>query len=316
MPLLWRVFATNAVVLAVATLALVLSPATVSFPIALAELIVLAGGLTAMLVLDLALLRRAFGPLRRLTAVMRGVDPLRPGDRAPVPEGDPEVAELTQAFNEMLDRLEFERRDSARRALGAQESERQRIARELHDEVGQVLTAVVLRLDRLRRTIEPGQRAELEETREAVRGSIREVGAIARRLRPEALDDLGLPSALAELTNDVGRRAGLRVERVVAADLPALSDDEELVVYRVAQEALTNAVRHGQPRHARVQLGAVDGTVELEVRDDGSGFDVTAEGEGAGLRGMRERAVLVGAVVEVLSRAGAGTTVRLRLSRR
>jgi two-component system sensor histidine kinase UhpB len=214
----------------------------------------------------------------------------------------------------MLDRLEFERRDSARRALGAQEGERLRIARELHDEIGQVLAAVVLRLDRLRQTVEPRQRAEVEEAREAVRASIREVGVIARRLRPEALDDLGLKSALAELTNDVGRRTGLRIERVVAADLPALTDDEELVVYRVAQEALTNAVRHGQPRHARVQLAAVDGTVELEVRDDGSGFDTAAEG--AGLRGMRERAVLIGAAVEVSSRFGEGTTVRLRLARR
>jgi two-component system sensor histidine kinase UhpB len=307
------VFSTNAVVLAAATLALVLSPATISFPIALAELIVLVGGLAAMLALNFALLRRAFGPLRRLTAVMRGVDPLRPGGRAPVPDGDPEVAELTRAFNEMLDRLEFERRDSARRALGAQERERLRIARELHDEVGQVLTAVVLQLDRLQRTTEPERRAELEETREAVRGSLREVGAIARRLRPEALDDLGLPSALAELTNDVERRAGVRVERALAAGLPVLSDDEELVVYRVAQEALTNAVRHGAPRHASVRLRSVGGAVELEVHDDGAGFKVGANGEGAGLRGMRERAVLVGAVVDVTSAPGAGTTVRLRL---
>jgi two-component system sensor histidine kinase UhpB len=315
-PLLWRVFATNAAVLAVATLALVLSPATISFPIAIAELIVLVGGLAAMLAIDLALLRRAFGPLRRLTALMQDIDPLRPGDRAPVPEGDPDVAELTRAFNEMLDRLEFERRDSARRALGAQESERLRIARELHDEIGQALTAVVLQLDRLQRTADPAQRAGVEETREAVRASLEEVRAIARRLRPEALDDLGLTSALAALTNDVARRAGVSVDRVIAPDLPVLSDDEELVVYRVAQEALTNAVRHGAPRHARVRLRALDGAVELEVSDDGEGFDVSTVGEGAGLRGMRERAVLVGAAVDVASRVGAGTTVRLQLTPR
>src|SRR5919109_2889075 len=172
MPLLWRVFATNAVVLAAATLLLVLSPATISFPIALAELIVLAVGLSAMLALDLVLLRRAFGPLRRLTAMMRGVDPLRPGGRAPVPTSDPDVAELTGAFNEMLDRLEFERRDSARRALSAQESERRRIARELHDEVGQVLTAVLLQLDRVQRELDERRRREVEEAREAVRASL------------------------------------------------------------------------------------------------------------------------------------------------
>ena len=180
----------------------------------------------------------------------------------------------------MLDRVEFERRDSARRALAAQEGERRRIARELHDEVGQVLTAVVLQLDRVQRGVDARQRSEVEEAREAVRGSLEDVRAIARRLRPEALDDLGLSSALAVLTNEVGRHAGLRVERTVAPDLPLLSPEEELVVYRVAQEALTNAVRHGGARRAWVVLRAIDGAVELAVRDDGSGFDAAVVSEG------------------------------------
>ena len=313
-PLLWRVFATNAVVLTAATLLLVLTPATVSFPIALAELIVLVGGLATMLVLDLALLRRAFGPLRRLTTTMRSVDPLRPGSRAPVSASDPDVAELTLAFNDMLDRVEFERRDSARRALGAQESERLRIARELHDEVGQALTAVVLQLDRLERGVGPSQREQVEAAREAVRGSLEEVRTIAVLLRPEALDDLGLSSALAFLTNEVARHAGVRVDRVLSPDLPPLSAEEELVVYRVAQEALTNVVRHSGARRAWLELRAIGDGVELAVRDDGSGFDVAAVQTGAGLRGMRERAVLVGADVEIASGAGNGTTVRLRLA--
>ena len=100
MTLLWRVFGTNAAVLVAATLVLVVSPVTVSFPIALAELVVLVGGLAAMLVLNLVLLRRAVRPLGRLTNVMRGIDPLRPGERARVDAADPEVAELTAAFNE------------------------------------------------------------------------------------------------------------------------------------------------------------------------------------------------------------------------
>ena len=171
------------------TLVLVVSPLTVSFPIALVELVALGGGLVAMLVLNLALLRRTFRPLGRLTTVMRGIDPLRPGERATVDEADPEVAELTAAFNDMLGRLEVERRDSARRALAAQEGERRRIARELHDEVGQALTAVILQLDRAgRRRGSDG----VAEARESVRSSLEEVRGIARRLRPEALDDLGL----------------------------------------------------------------------------------------------------------------------------
>jgi two-component system sensor histidine kinase UhpB len=292
----------NAAVLVAATLVLVLSPATVSFPVALTELVVLAGGLAAMLALNLALLRRALDPLARLTRFMRDVDPLRPGGRADIGPADLEVAELTGAFNEMIERLEIERRESARATLAAQEGERSRIARELHDEVGQTLTAVVLQLERAARQADPPVRGHVDEAREAVRASLEDVREIARRLRPEALDDLGLASALAALTNDVSRRTGLRVQRRVAPDLPALEPEVELVVYRVAQEALTNVARHS---------GA--GRVELTVRDDGHGFDPAVGDVGAGLRGMRERAVLVGAALDVESRPGDATVVRLRL---
>ncbi len=308
-PLLWRVFATNAAVLAVATMLLVLTPVTVSFPIALAELVVLVGGLGTMLALDLALLRRAFAPLRRLTTTMRAVDPLRPGGRAPAPSADPEVTELTEAFNEMLDRLEFERRDSARRALAAQEAERRRLARELHDEVGQVLTAVVLQLDRLGREAAGEQRMGVVEAREAVRASLEDVRGIARRLRPEALDDLGLASALEALANDVERRTGVRTEPAIDGHLSGLSAEEELVIYRIAQEALTNAVRHGRAQRVSIRVRSD----ELVVHDDGVGFDAAITADGTGLRGMRERAVLIGARLDVDSRRGGGTTVRMRL---
>ena len=313
--MLWRVFASNAAVLVVATLVLVLSPITVSFPIALVELIALAGGLAVMLMTDLLLLRRTFRPLARLTSVMRGIDPLRPGERAAIDAADPEVGELAAAFNEMLGRLERERRESARRALAAQEGERRRIARELHDEVGQALTAVVLQLDRVgRRT--PAAGADAAEARETVRATLEEVREIARRLRPEALDDLGLASALAELTNGISRRTGVQVERRIAADVPPLEAEEELVIYRVAQEALTNVVRHAGMTAATLALVVRDGRVELEVSDSGSGFEPEKVSEGAGLLGMRERAVLIGAQLEMSSRRGRGTSVRLRLARR
>ena len=219
MSLLWRVFASNAAVLAAATLALVLSPATVSFPVALTEAVVLAGGLAAMLGIDFVLLRRAFGPLGRLRRFMAEVDPLQPGARAEVDGADPEVAELTVSINEMIERLERERRESARAALAGQEAERVRIARELHDEVGQTLTAIVLQLERAAR--DTGA-AEVAEAREGVRETLEEVREIARRLRPEALDDLGLGSALAALTVDVSRRTRLRIDRRLAPDVAAV----------------------------------------------------------------------------------------------
>jgi two-component system, NarL family, sensor histidine kinase UhpB len=313
MRLLWRVFATNAAILVAATLVLVISPVTVSFPIALAELVAVLGGVAAMLVLNLVLLRRALRPLERLTAVMRGIDPLRPGERATVDAADPEVAELTAAFNEMLGRIEVERRESARRALAAQESERRRVARELHDEVGQALTAVVLELDRAGRT---GANGSVADAREAVRASLEDVRGIARRLRPEALDDLGLTSALAALTNDVTRRTHVHVERRIAPGLPSLEPEEELVVYRVAQEALTNVVRHAAARSAWLALDVRDGRVALEVRDAGAGFEERVAGAGTGLLGMRERAVLIGAELVIASTPGLGTSVLLRLGLR
>jgi two-component system sensor histidine kinase UhpB len=312
MPLLWRVFASNAAVLVAAALLLVLSPATVSFPVALTEAALLVAGLAAMLGIDFVLLRRAFGPLARLRRFMAEVDPLQPGARAAVGAAGPEVAELTVAFNEMIGRLERERRESARAALAGQEAERLRIARELHDEVGQTLTAIVLQLERAAR--ETGA-AEVAEAREGARQTLEDVREIARRLRPEALDDLGLASALAALTVGVSRRTRLRVERHVAAGLPALAAEEELVIYRVAQEALTNVARHSGATAAIVQLRSDDGKVELIVQDDGRGFDPAAR-EGSGLLGMRERAVLVGATLSIESAETRGTRIRLRLGAR
>ena len=150
--LFWRVFTINTVVLVVGAVALALSPATVSSRIHLNEVVVLAVGVGVVLAVDLVLMRRVFGPLERLSALMRRVDPLTPGQRVELDRPVAEVAELSVAFNEMLDRLELERRESARRALDAQEEERRRMARELHDEIGQTLTGVVLQLETLERT--------------------------------------------------------------------------------------------------------------------------------------------------------------------
>ena len=148
LPLLWRVFAINATLLVIATLLLALTPVTIHAPIALVEAIDLVVGLVVMLAANLLLLRHTLAPIDRLIERMRTVDLLRPGQRL-VERGGVEVAELVRAFNQMLERLETERRESGRRALRAQEAERLRIARGLHDEVGQVLTGVLLQLDSL-----------------------------------------------------------------------------------------------------------------------------------------------------------------------
>ena len=210
--LFWRVFATNAAVLALAFAGLVLTPVSVSVPVAAGELIVLSVGLLGVLAVTSALLRPAFRPLDELAEMMRRHDPLSPGTRAKV-DGDPDVAALAQTFNEMLERLEFERRDSARRALLLQEAERRRIARELHDEVGQTLTGVMLQVEGLAATIPAELHEQLDELRETARLGTEEVRRIARRLRPEALEDLGLRSALAALATAFGDQARLVVQR-------------------------------------------------------------------------------------------------------
>ena len=302
MPLFWRVFAINATILTAAMVALVVSPLTVSFPVALTELLVLGVGLAALLLVNLAWLRRVFTPLARLSRTMRQLDPLEPGSRVPLEDADPEIAELTGAFNEMVERLERERRDSGLRALAAQESERRRIALELHDEVGQALTAAMLRLDHV----------DIDEAKEGLRAALVEVKDIAQRLRPEALDDLGLKNALRALVASVARDARLNVVPDIDADLPPLTHEQELVVYRIAQEALTNAVRHADAGVIRFSLCRGADEVVLTVQDDGRGFEPARVSPASGIRGMRERALLVRARLEVDSAPGRGTVVTLR----
>jgi len=223
LPLFWRAFATNALAMLLAFAALVLAPITVSVPIAATELIVLAAGLVLLLIFNLVLLRPAFRPLDRLAETMRRHDPLSPGERVPV-DGEPDVAALAQAFNEMLDRLESERRGSARFALRVLEDERKRIARELHDEVGQTLTGVMLQVEGLAAKIPEELREQLDELRETARGGTEDVRRIARQLRPEALEDLGLQSALSALATAFGEQAGINVRRNLEPAVP-LSDE-------------------------------------------------------------------------------------------
>jgi two-component system sensor histidine kinase UhpB len=306
----WRVFLTNAAVLVGVSVFYVLSPATISSPVLLSEALVLVAAITVTLFLNLLLLERAFAPLDELRRLMQAVDPLRPGRRIALERADADVAALADTFNAMLDRLETERRESARRALAAQEEERRRVARELHDELGQVLTGVLLLLDEADKASAQRAAQAINEGREAARAAIEEVRRIVRDLRPEALDDLGLPSALAALAASFERRTGIRVERRLAGDLPRLSSEQDLVLYRVTQEALTNVARHAHASHAELRIEHVDGHVRVVVRDDGCGF-AGAPPDDRGIGGIRERAMLVRGTVEVDSAPGGGTQVVL-----
>jgi two-component system sensor histidine kinase UhpB len=309
MSLFTRVLLANGAVLLIATLLLLFSPVEISYPVTDTQAVILVTGFVVSIGLNLVLLRGVIAPLRRLTDIMRRVEPMQPGPRLAIRHADADVKALAHAFNDMLDRLEHERRESGARALSAQEAERQRIARELHDEVGQVLTSVVLELEHAARNAPPEDAEQLASAREAVRHSLEDVRRIARELRPEMLDDLGLQSALRALCTAAAAHERLHVERRLELT-DAVSPEVELVVYRVAQESLTNVMRHADASEVLVSLQHVGGGLRLIVRDDGRGMPAGLNG-GAGIAGMRERAMHVGGWVTVSSPGAGGTEVRL-----
>jgi two-component system, NarL family, sensor histidine kinase UhpB len=309
MSLFMRVLLANAAVLAIATLLLLFSPIEISYPVTNSQATILVTSFVVSVALNIVLLRGVIAPLRRLTETMRSVEPLQPGRRLAIRGADADVKELTGAFNDMLDRLEDERRESGRRALLAQEAERQRIARELHDEVGQVLTSVVLELEHAARRADDRDAAQLATAREAVRQSLEDVRRIARELRPEMLDDLGLQSALRALCTAAAAHEELHVERRLEL-AEAVSPEVELVVYRVAQESLTNVMRHAGASEVLVALAHVGGGLRLVVRDDGRGLPTDFNG-GTGIAGMQERALHVGGRLTVSRLPAGGTEVRL-----
>jgi two-component system sensor histidine kinase UhpB len=310
LPLYWRVFAVNASLLTVIAVLLIVSPVTISFPIALTEAIVVLIGLLVTVAANAFFLRRAFAPLGRLAQRMEMVDLLRPGQRLPVLRQD-EIGRVVAAFNRMLDRLERERHESARRVLAAQEAERVGIARDLHDEVGQVLTGVLLQLNSIAEAT-PEHREELDQARQAVRRALDEVRRISSELRPEMLEHLGLGSALTELATSFARVSGLEVERDFAVALPKLAPEVELAVYRIAQESLTNIARHAHAKRVSISVESGDESVVLRIADDGRGF---AGGpiEHGGLRSMRERALLVGGALAIKGPPEGGVEVRLEV---
>jgi two-component system, NarL family, sensor histidine kinase UhpB len=312
LPLLWRVFVINAALLAAATLLLALTPVTIHASIALVEVADLVVALGLMLALNFLLLKPVFAPLDRLVGRMATVDLLRPGQRL-AESGGVEVATLVRSFNQMLGRLEAERRESGRRALAAQEAERLRIARGLHDEVGQVLTGVLLQLDALAAPASDQVRSELDETKATVRRALEEVRRIARELRPEMLEQLGLVSALTALATSFADVSGIAVERRFDDELPQLSDEAELAVYRVAQEGLTNIARHSGARKVELALAGGPSSVTLRLVDDGRGLGGIQPPDGGGLRGMRERALLVGGALAIKTGRRGGLEVRLEV---
>lgn len=313
LPILWRTLLATASVLGIAFLLLALSPVTISAPIRLPELAVLTAGAAVLFALNWLLVRHALMPLRMLSEQMERTD-LRSNRFEIPPQGAqaPEIEVVSRAYSRMVARLAQERRETSRVALAAQEGERLRISRELHDEIGQSLIALALQAERAAASTEsPEAEAQFKGIAEQIHFNLDELRRIAHELRPELLDDLGLTNALVGLANGIEGEGGRLVTHEISPALPALSGEHELVIYRVAQEALSNAARHSGAERLQLLLCPSGSELQLTVTDDGTGISTDAR-DGTGLQGMRERALLVGGRLDVGPGPGdTGTRVQL-----
>jgi two-component system, NarL family, sensor histidine kinase UhpB len=289
---------------------LVVSPATVSYPITAEQLLLIAAGLAVVLVANIVLLRITLRPLHQLANLMERIDLLRPGSRLEV-KGARELNVVLKAFNEMLERLERERQTSSSRTVDQQENERRQLANELHDEVGQGLTALLLQLKIALPDAPEPIREQLLEARRIARTNLDEVRRIVRQLRPTMLDDLGLPYALHSLADAAEEQGDVLIDRRIDSTISRLPDGVELAVYRIGQEALTNALRHADASRIEIVLEKRGDPehLRLTVHDDGRGTIYVADVEGGGIRGMRERAITIGGELAVVSRPGEGTSI-------
>src|SRR5262245_19134287 len=226
-------------------------------------------------------------------------------------DDDLRVAEILATRTALaVDLSERVSRDALRRIVQAQELERRRLARELHDETGQALTSILLGLKPIEEA-ESGEavRGATQELRDRVVATLQDVRRLAVELRPKVLDDFGLLSALERLAETFQETTGIRVELEAATKGDRFPGDVETALFRIVQEALTNVVKHAQATHVSVLLTRRPGAVAAVVEDDGRGYDPERPSEGIGLIGMRERVELIGGRLSIESSPGSGTTV-------
>ena len=225
-------------------------------------------------------------------------------------DADLRIAELFAARAAVaVDLSERVARDALGRAVEAQELERRRLARELHDQTGQNLTSVLLGLKAIEEAEDAEERARaLASVRQQVVETLHDIRRLAVELRPKALDDFGLVAAVERLAETVGEQTGMRVEVEARLD-ERLPTEVETALYRIVQEALTNVVKHADARAVSVVLARTDGAITAVVEDDGRGFDTGARTEGLGLAGMRERLALLGGRLKLESSTASGTTL-------
>ncbi|OGT27933.1 MAG: hypothetical protein A2Z17_04140, partial [Gammaproteobacteria bacterium RBG_16_66_13] len=273
-------------------------------------------GLGVVIAINFVAMRIAVRPIQALAEAMERVGRGAYDTRAAKHRvSDSQIEGAIDAFNRMAQSLEEQRQQLVRlssQVLAAEDEERKRVARELHDDTGQALTTILVGLRGLESARGRREVAErVRALREVVAGAMQGVRRLARALRPAVLDDLGLAPAIASLVQDLREHTEIVAEFEADGVDQRLSPQTEVVLYRIAQEALTNVARHGQARRVLVSLARDGHLVRLSVEDDGVGFDVPSRrtAGGLGLFGMQERLSLVGGSLRIHSRPGEGTRV-------
>lgn len=317
--LVTQILAVNALLILSTTLAgIAAAHLSVGDQVEQQQALIIVMGIFGAVLVNGIVLRRRFAGLERLIDLMQDIDLSRPGLRADVAAADTsDVARLCVAFNRMLARVEDERARTGSAVLEGQEQERARLARDLHDECNQALTGILLRLEALAQRAEPETQEELRTIKELTTVAMDELLRLARELRPTALDDHGirvsLQAQIERFTTTTGIIAQLHLDDGAAAALNELTEQEQIVVYRIVQESMSNVAQHAQARQVDVRIQMGPGQIRtVTIEDDGIGIPDRPE-EGLGLIGMRERARLVGGTFDTSRRPGGGTIVRLQL---
>jgi two-component system sensor histidine kinase UhpB len=272
--------------------------------------------------LNFVLLQIAFRPMIDLGKVMSRIQRGERTLRAPIPKADALSDQLASTLNTMLEAIDEANRHRATQIINAQEEERKRVARELHDETSQVLTSLLISLAVLEETItSPEARDRIAETRQLAHQTLRAIRSISIDLRPSALDDLGLLPALRWYIKEYQQKFGIEVDFQATGIKERFTSEIETAFYRIVQESLTNIARHANAQKVCIILNEQQDTIDATIVDNGNGFDVekllkkpaTGQERGWGLVGMLERAQLLDGNLHIESLIGKGTTIHIHI---
>ena len=322
-PIFYRVLIANSLIIFVGAtggtwLATHLNASPYATPMSLIIFVTI--GWLVSIALNFVVLQIAFRPLTELGKVMKRVRAGERSLRAPLTGIDAQADQLAEAFNMVLEALDEASRLRASQIIQAQEQERQRIARELHDETSQVLTSLLISLTLLEKSVETREaRERIADTRALAHSTLRAIRNLSIDLRPSALDDLGLLPALRWYVKEYQKKCSIEVDFHATGLKERLPAEMETALYRIVQECLTNTAKHANANRVTITLKEETDRVYARITDDGDGFDYEAllrtpgQERGLGLAGMNERAVLLDGTLAIHSTPGSGTIIEVSI---